>query len=533
MIADAVAYHHEPATKVMGAFPLVKVVYLANILAKKSLDPLEMQATGIKLLALTPRDFKEVVDEAEQEVEVIAAEMQIRIVPPPTDTDRLEPEGTTIRDSGDAFFSGDREAEQSGMHLGSEIHDTIVSRVKNVALLSSLLEDLMQADDVDNILESFEKALTVLLNIDKILFFFPEDNNTLLRGRTSSANPMFETGKGLALPLQKSTSLIVKAYDTSQSARIFNDPGQMENIADRQILSLLSCDEAMVFPLRLKKKSLGTVVLGLTEERSPLPDDSTGLIKTVCQQVALSLQLEIVKAGRKAELHTARMAALEMSAIKFAHEVNNPLGIINNYLMSLKMKLPGELNVAEELDVIEDEIQRISSMINQMVMYAQAPFKESEPVDINDLLRGIVLIAKESLFAQPGLSLSFIPGSNLPELNTSRDAVKQIIINLLKNASEAMTDGGRAIVRTQLLPDDTDSPKSVLITVADSGPGMSESVLQDLYKPFVSTKQNGHSGLGMSIVQKAVEDIGGKLSCSTGSGGTTFTIQLQDQGDEP
>jgi signal transduction histidine kinase len=167
-------------------------------------------------------------------------------------------------------------------------------------------------------------------------------------------------------------------------------------------------------------------------------------------------------------------------------------------------------------------------MVGQMEMYSQAPFSRFEPLDVNAVVRDIIQIAKPSFFQENGPTVSFIPGAELPLLTTSKDAVKQVLINLLKNAAEAMPDGGRVIVRTRrALPEGVGDPGGVEMIVADSGPGLPEKVMQNLYKPFITTKQNGHSGLGLSIVQKVVKDIGGKLSClSSPAEGTTFTIYL-------
>jgi signal transduction histidine kinase len=116
----------------------------------------------------------------------------------------------------------------------------------------------------------------------------------------------------------------------------------------------------------------------------------------------------------------------------------------------------------------------------------------------------------------------------LPRLITAKDAIKQVLINLLKNAAEAMAEGGRVIVRTRRSqPDGGTDSDGVELIISDSGPGLPETVAQNLYKPFVTTKQGGHSGLGLSIVQKVVSEIGGKLSCqSSPEKGTTFTIYL-------
>ncbi len=112
----------------------------------------------------------------------------------------------------------------------------------------------------------------------------------------------------------------------------------------------------------------------------------------------------------------------------------------------------------------------------------------------------------------------------------SRDALKQVIINLLKNAAEAMTDGGDVTAITaRVAKDQYKSGKppadGIEIVVEDTGPGLPDVVKQNLFKPFVTTKNNGHSGLGLSIIEKTVTELGGSISCESRlEEGTQFTI---------
>ncbi len=525
LIADAVAYHHESSDQVSEAFTLVKIVYLSNLMAKNLLEFEEIENTGQNLLNIEPEDLQGLLNGARQEVEEIAAEMQIRVVPVTPqktfDDDKFFEE--SISDLISSEDTGESSEEEDGAHL----EKAIISRVKNVSLLTTLLEKLIKAGEIEEILKAFEQSVNILVNVDKVLFFCPDADGLLLRAQTSKLNPLSATSKGLTLPSRKSTSLIAKTFESMQMAGLLARTEQQGNIADQQILTILDCPRAMPIPLKVKDTAVGVVVLGLAKDQNVLLEEETRLITTIAHQVAQSIHLENTKVRRKAELHAERNAAISMAAKKLAHEINNPLGIISNYLLTMKMKLPGESEVVGELNIIDEEIQRISSMVNQMEMYSQAPFEHFEVLDLNEIIRDIIHLSQTSLFANPGVSLSFIPAGNLPAIKSSKDAIKQILINLLKNSAEAMTQGGRAIVRTQSQPPEEESGGGIIITVADTGPGIPESVLKNLYQPFVTTKQNGNSGLGMSIIKKAVDEIGGKLYCSSSAeDGTTFTIHL-------
>ena len=535
LIADAVAYHHEPLNQISQAFGQVKIVYFSNLLTKGNTDNPEILNAGVDLLELLPEDLEEILTGARDEVEEIASEMQIRIEPT-TSSKIFSEEAETKQNLGELIQPETDQPDQQGSQTGSEslLEQAIFSRVKNVSLLTTLLEKLTKAGETEEILRAFEQSLNILVDVDKVLFFFPDADGLLLRGRTSTQNPLSDTSKSLTLPLHRSTSFIAKTFESHKMAGLLNRAEPRGNIADQQILTLLACPLAMPIPLKVKDTGVGVVVLGFAEDQNALLDEDTRLITAIAQQVAQSIHLEETKARQKAEVQAERKAAINMAAKKLAHEINNPLGIISNYLLTMKMKLPKESDVVDELNIIDEELQRISSMISQMDTYSQAPFDDFEILDLNEVIRDIIQISQTSLFADPGISLSFIPGRELPAVKTSKDAIKQIVINLLKNAAEAMTKGGRAIVRTQSRKSEEGSSGEVVITVADTGPGIPQEILDSLYKPFMTTKTSGNSGLGMSIVKKTVDEIGGKLFCtSSAEEGTSFTIHLPQVVAEP
>lgn len=521
LVVDAIQYHHEDIEQVAEAFPLVKIVYMANVLAKNSPDTSFADRAAELFFCMGEGGFTECIDSAADEVEQIASSMGINVSKP-----ALSAGETTAQDSSEERERLD--ARSNGLTESVSVQETIAARVRNTSLLSSFQEDLMQAEGVEQILSTFEKAMAILLGLDQVLFFLPDSGDIMLRARASQDNALYHVSKGLTFAVKQRSSMIVQAFTDNSSIGITQNR-QGASIADQQLLTVFKCQKALPVPMAVNKRPLGVVVLGLTESTASLGQEDMQLLKIVVQQVGLRLYIEQEKERQAEIVNKERMAAISMTSRKLAHEINNPLGIIANYLVTLKMKLSGEETIPEELDIIDEEIQRISSLVGQMEMYSQASFTHFQEVDINTVLRDIIQIAKSSLFVNPALSVSFVPSAEIPFIVTSKDAIKQIIINLLKNAAEAMTNGGRVIVRTKKYTEQesTGGQSGIEIIVIDSGPGLPEHVKENLYQPFVTTKQNGHSGLGLSIVQKAVTDIGGRLFCSSReSEGTTFTIYL-------
>ena len=125
---------------------------------------------------------------------------------------------------------------------------------------------------------------------------------------------------------------------------------------------------------------------------------------------------------------------------------------------------------------------------------------------------------------------------SVPQIQSDRDALKQIFINLIKNAIEALTGRGNIYIETSYVPVSTDSSRKmggpldrgqVRIIIRDDGPGISPEVEARLFEPYASTKGNGHSGIGLSVVYNMIKELGGSVTVNSALGkGAVFTIML-------
>ena len=532
MLADAIHYHHEPAEKIKEAFPLVRIIYTANLLCQNEASE-EKDADANLLTGLDRADIDEIVEGVEEEVKEIADDLEIKIQKPYESGELPTKKSTTAlgRDQTEAVPAPDRYEEQ-----GETRQQALTARVKSVALLSGFLENLVHSTGTKEIIAACEQAMGTLFAIEKVLFFLPDNTNLLLRGQTSPVNNLHQASQGLTLTVQQGSSLIVKTYHDMASSTLTVDTPS-DNLADQQILTVFQCDSILLVPLVADQQSAGVILLGLPNRGGSLAEADHKLLHVVIHQVTLCLQLERMKLQKAADLDAARMAAISMTARKVAHEINNPLGIISNYITSIKLKNPAEGGIQSELTIIDEEIQRISSMIRQLDIFSKDPRFCFELTDVNATIEGILQLVNSAYFSGPKNTISFLPDINLPPISTSKDAIKQILINLIKNAAEAMPDGGSITIKTrQTAPQATNDINGVEIVVTDTGPGLPDAVTKRMYSPFVSTKENGHSGLGLSIVQNTVKDLDGTISyTSTPMNGTSFSIFLphSDQNERP
>ena len=231
------------------------------------------------------------------------------------------------------------------------------------------------------------------------------------------------------------------------------------------------------------------------------------------------------KRAREARLRRAEsLASLTTLAAGVAHEIKNPLGSIGIHLQLANKALSGESRVEPEsirqyLGVIGEEVERLNRTVVNF-LFAVRPM-DVNPVDasLNDVIEDLAEFVRPEL-EQSGISLELDLAEDLPRLDLDEKYLKQALLNLVKNAIAAMPDGG-TLRFVSLLRDDM-----VVLRICDTGVGMSEEVMNKIFEPYFTTRDNG-SGIGLTLVYKIVREHYGDITVSSEEGhGTTFTISL-------
>jgi len=214
------------------------------------------------------------------------------------------------------------------------------------------------------------------------------------------------------------------------------------------------------------------------------------------------------------------LALIGELAAGIAHEIRNPLTSINILIHSLTVNLPPETAYREDLKVIEEEIQRINEIVEQFLRFARpAPplFKETE---IATAFEEILQLLKPQ-FERQRISLHRDFGS-LPHITLDTEQMKQVMLNLLLNAIQAMPKGGRLDLGARVLEDN----RWMRLSIRDSGTGIPPGDLKKLFDPFFSTKEGG-LGLGLSIAHRIIDQHHGKIEVESLPGeGTAFHLWL-------
>jgi signal transduction histidine kinase len=250
------------------------------------------------------------------------------------------------------------------------------------------------------------------------------------------------------------------------------------------------------------------------------------LIQAQLELQRLNEQLEIRVGERTAALRNAqeelirqeKLAVLGQLAGGVGHELRNPLGAIKSaaYFLNMVLEEP-DPEVKETLEILEKEVKTSENVISSLLDFARAKPPTRRRVDINDVVQEAL-----SRIAMPdNVEVVSRLNGRLPTILADPDQLVQVFGNIILNAAQAMPEGGRLIVKSQV-----PSPEWVTVSFADTGVGISEENLGKLFEPLFTTKAKG-IGLGMAVTKTLVEGHGGNIEVESKVGvGSTFTVKL-------
>jgi signal transduction histidine kinase len=248
------------------------------------------------------------------------------------------------------------------------------------------------------------------------------------------------------------------------------------------------------------------------------------LLMTVCcygVQVLFDKQAHAEEEAREFALRQQQLQATGRLAAEIAHQIKNPLAIINNAAFSLQqMAKDGKPASQQQIDIIREEVQRSDRIITELMGYAQLVEGQVEKVHVPDELD---LALQQALPAAANFRIEIKRdyASVIPPLLVQRGHLSEVFVNILQNAREAMNGVGQISVTAK--PGDD---YSVRVVIADNGPGIPPEAVHKIFEPYFTTKEKG-SGLGLAIVKHNVEIYGGTISVESELGkGTRFILNF-------
>ena len=481
LAADAMRYQQALPTELRDAGHLVKLISLATRLALSDAAGVAAAAT---VFGLNEELTREINRRIANEVTSMAASLGIPL-----------------------------EGDYQGDSATRQLRQTIL----NQAITSQALGLSDMRGPTHEILAETVTSLTLITGLPALCFGYTDDSLALLSS-TAGDVPRF------ALSAQPGGSVLTEAFATGKPVTL---GGRSPTVLDRQLLSLLRSPSLLAVPVSAGEDRPGVFVLGTDQNNA----EAIGELTTLFTR-QLSTHLLEHSSNARPDTSTTDNLQQELARLQLRqqiHEVSNPLTIIRQYIYQLRNRLE-DAEVQQELDVIRDELDRASDLLLNMSRQDGA-VEEAGTVELNTELKDLSRILEDSLFSEGHHTLTMLLCNSPTALAIDAAPLRQIIINLIRNAVESLPEQGGEVVVRSSAPVWQNHRTWVELEITDTGHGIPEHIRAALFAPVSTTKGKGHSGLGLSIVKQLIDDMEGIIACRTGQEGTTFRILLPAAGD--
>tara|TARA_R110001599_G_scaffold192674_1_gene388227 strand:+ start:2292 stop:4439 length:2148 start_codon:yes stop_codon:yes gene_type:complete len=501
---DAIEFHHADKSLIEDAHHLVKLIYLASYLSHPQKQYLEAHD-----------------DIAHQLFELNAAlvnEIVIKI------------DSQVIEISRSLGLSPSKNKENHSVKESQEKAQLILAKqVRNISLIQNAMGELNRANNKSELENSLQNTLNWLYGLDNsAIFWYSENSHELTFDHPDDSNSL-----PIKFKLEAHRSLLAKSALNKCITNSIDETTAL-TIVDSQLLNLLQTNGFLCIPVQDSEGLISVLAVGINTSLREQPHFSQFLsffaheAAKVCRRSLKNLSNEETAKNQNNLL--THQDQLDMHLDEVIHEANNPLNIISNYLYSLGQRLEAKEpfnsdEISKEINIVREEVHRTSQILLQLKDLKQDSNLSHTGVDMNAEIQDLCTIYKNSLFLIKEIQCELQLDSKLERLALNRNTLKQILTNLIRNALEALpkADNGNIKISTNALIN-VNGQDFAELCIEDNGPGIPADILKDLFKPVVSTKGNGHSGLGLSITKNLVKDAKGTISCRSSDNGTVFQI---------
>lgn len=421
---------------------------------------------------------------------------------------------------------------------------------KTVKLLS---EKLITLIDKNKLVSVFLKTIINSFQLDKAGIILHRETSQYYDSEKligfKAKNLSLKANSPLVYHLKKKKSAEIKEEIT---LKIRDNPSKEKTFQLIQLKEEMKKIEAEICLALLSEEELGGIlILGKKISGRPYSKQDLELLQTLANQAAIALdnarlhqevknwakelnrkvkeKTEELKQSQVQLLQSEKLAGIGQLAAGIAHEIRNPLGIIATSLYYLNDVLPKKKeDIRRHFQIMEAEISRCEKIISNLLEFSSKSTQEFESINVNQLLNITLSLVEKDLFVKDIKLIKKFHHS--PTIKANMDEMKQVFLNLILNATQAMPRGGKLEIATS----STES-EQVRIKIADSGTGIPEENLSKIFDPFFTTKAPGEgTGLGLTLVHTIIERWGGTIQVeSQRVKGTTFTIEFPILKEEP
>jgi signal transduction histidine kinase len=400
------------------------------------------------------------------------------------------------------------------------LHDTLAA----MAALQPLQHELAAADSETELLAAARESACILFGVRDVVFLLRQGTQSTLTGLPLPGQT--ELLGRLRLPLESGSrdAAARAALTGSLCATFASATGDGLSVRDQQLARAMGADGLLCAPMAIGETVWGVMVCPVDRAGAERLQQRPAQLLAFADIVAGQLRAWRALRERSRDAQAAATEGRLLRERQAAHEVGNPLGIIKAYLQIMQRKLPESAQLDVEWQVLREEIDRVARIVRQLGDTVHDATPGGGLIDLNAAVDDLRALYADPLFGGTGIELVLRLQQPMALARADRDTVRQVLLNLWKNAAEALPSGTRLITETA---DNLyrDGRAYTQLSVTDNGPGMPADVMGTPFQPLGMHRRPGRSGLGLSIVYKLVTGLGGQISCQTAAGrGTSFVV---------
>ena len=497
-LADSVLYHHESAARLGSAHPLIRIVLLAHLLSQHEPDDPALIDAGV-LCGLDAQALLEISEGAVEQVRKAADHLGI-----------------------DLAGADDVPLPLPAAPPADPTQQRLSEEVRNLVLTSNAGRSFSRRQSEEELMETVLRSSRILFGFEDAILLQMNPSGQVLIGCAVGTHRQRLTE--FSVPLTADTPIATAALQ--KQPRYVQRGARLLDVGEEQLLRLLHTDALIALPLVSAGRCTAVLIGGAAAQQMSELQRRERFLQAFATEA--SSALASIGAERSNNDQQAANVAQEYRAAsrQMAHEVNNPLSIIKNYLAILDSKMMRQEPVAGEMSILNEEIDRVGQIVNGLAdLQPKSPTAGRGATDVNQVAAGVLRLLQNTEFIPPSVRVVTRLQEQPGEIAASADTVKQILLNLLKNAVEAMPRAGEIEVANHGHLN-RDGRLYLELSVRDTGPGIPADILATLFAPGRSTKAGAHRGQGLSIVQALVRQIDGIIMCRSNRSGTTFEILL-------
>ena len=503
-IAVAIASHHHGYRQIIEESPLARVLLCADRLSHCAWpDIRSVDDIVCTLLAIDQETLLDCTKNSLALAGEIAGHMGITVSKGPA--------------------SGNDKAAMSPEAIGS-----LTDRVLTFSRINGFLDNLVKAENLDRVFQVVEESLSLLCPLQGCLFLLPDGIKGEMAANGSAGNPLYRKAKDLRFHTDE-TTMIAGCLEHLRMVDSLTFSAKNDLMTgDQSLLDIFGAGCLVAVPVIIAGHEPGCIIIGLAPADVGSLQDRERSLLLLAGHTGMRCLHEKTYRKHAEELAATRVEAVAEIARSIAHEISNPIAVLQNYLAVLGLKLVDHGELVADLEIIGREIGRIGDINDQLRdLSGQGKAPATEPVDLHVLISDVLTFFTQSLANRQGIDLCPVLQDGLPVVRSNGTKIRQILGNLITNAIEAIQGKGAIRVAAEKIAASAGEPPGVRISVEDDGPGVLLPHIEEVFHAGVTTKKDGHAGLGLAIVRKLAGELGGSVTCSKKQhGGMVFILTL-------